>query len=499
MMQHLQPLQPHIPQVLRLTIVKFSHTTTAIDHIGPLTWNHVTGNGDLVCIFEKLQGTTSAPATLIQRVVRGDVILENVNLTNLVQMTASRTHSFSSRTMPKFPFAAVVKLPCLAIKYPEGGTHIRRFQIKFTTESDYTTALALLSEIGCPLTEGSTPAPRPTPSVSSWTSGHLSHAPRVVNPSTSVGSIGAPFNHIGAYGSQRTTPLRASSPASTVSYAPCRFGPSPPTFNRLTQNIEPAAMAPLQTIHVPHALYQVPELSSSQISTVSAIHNIDQLNQMLPPKRDLPFQKPPTKKPRSASLTRTTEVRPQPGPFSSSQPTESARSQRVRHPLHAVMQSEPSDLDTSLLECQPRLSSEQNLYPEASQTSLAYGDLLTTQEGPSINRAIEHLAQKPSIQKTPQSRTQTDATKEINNTDGTQDQLLPLPPPPNPNPATPAPAPHTAAVMPEDYLARYITAPTPERVAFLENWMCELIEDDRFMTLCQDVEGTWRRFAFGKK
>jgi hypothetical protein len=75
MMQHLHPLQPHIPQVLRLTIVKFSHTTTAIDHIGPLTWNHVTGNGDLVCIFEKLQGTTSAPATLIQRVVRGDVIL----------------------------------------------------------------------------------------------------------------------------------------------------------------------------------------------------------------------------------------------------------------------------------------------------------------------------------------------------------------------------------------------------------------------------------------
>lgn len=51
----------------------------------------------------------------------------------------------------------------------------------------------------------------------------------------------------------------------------------------------------------------------------------------------------------------------------------------------------------------------------------------------------------------------------------------------------------------EDNLALYLASPTPERVAFLENWMCELIEDDKFMQLCQDVEGTWRRFAFGVK
>lgn len=49
----------------------------------------------------------------------------------------------------------------------------------------------------------------------------------------------------------------------------------------------------------------------------------------------------------------------------------------------------------------------------------------------------------------------------------------------------------------EDQLSAYLGAPTPERIAFLENWMCELIEDDGFMALCQDVEVTWRRFAFG--
>lgn len=72
-MQHLQPPIP--PQVLRLPIAKFSHTTTAIDHVGPLTWNHVPGNGDLACIFEKFLDSGSMPSRLIQKVVRADGIL----------------------------------------------------------------------------------------------------------------------------------------------------------------------------------------------------------------------------------------------------------------------------------------------------------------------------------------------------------------------------------------------------------------------------------------
>jgi hypothetical protein len=68
-------MQPSNLQVLRLAIAKFSHATTTIDHVGPLTWNHVTDNGDLICIFEKIQNSASMPTSLIQRVVRGNVIL----------------------------------------------------------------------------------------------------------------------------------------------------------------------------------------------------------------------------------------------------------------------------------------------------------------------------------------------------------------------------------------------------------------------------------------
>ena len=51
----------------------------------------------------------------------------------------------------------------------------------------------------------------------------------------------------------------------------------------------------------------------------------------------------------------------------------------------------------------------------------------------------------------------------------------------------------------EGELSQYVKSPTAERIAFLENWMCELIQDENFVTLCEDVEATWRRFAFGMK
>jgi hypothetical protein len=54
-------------------------------------------------------------------------------------------------------------------------------------------------------------------------------------------------------------------------------------------------------------------------------------------------------------------------------------------------------------------------------------------------------------------------------------------------------------VTTEDCLAQYLFSPTTERIAFLENWMCELLDDDKFLSLCQDVDKVWWRFAFGRK
>lgn len=47
-------------------------------------------------------------------------------------------------------------------------------------------------------------------------------------------------------------------------------------------------------------------------------------------------------------------------------------------------------------------------------------------------------------------------------------------------------------------LASYISDPKTERIARLGNWICSQIQNDDFISLAEDVEGLWQRFAFGK-
>ncbi|KGO41139.1 hypothetical protein PEX1_021320 [Penicillium expansum] len=473
-MQHLQPPIP--PQVYRLAIAKFSHTTTAIDHVGPLTWNHVPGSGDLACIFEKFLDFGSVPSRMIQKVVRGDGILEQLDLVFFIRMTRMQAQLIPP---PRSQFAVVVKSPCLAVKYPHGETHIRRFQIKFTTERDYFTALTLLGEINCPLTEGKIPVPaiQRFPSVSSWTSGQLSSvAPRTTNTAaTSTGSNGVHSYPTEALGSGRTTPIRASSPASTISHPTSRLGPVP-ALNPPFHIMEPVDLSqPLHESALAHTLNKEPDLPSSQLSTMSAIHDVDQLNQMLPPKRDLPFSKPTARKPCAASLTRTTEKYPQPVPSPSSQHTEPTKDpQPDLHPLVVKPNaySKLPDSDSQLL-------SQTNPCPEASQPLLLHEEPPASQNTGPICQSAEQTSQVPSGQNA------SDTQKNPTNSNS------------NHNPAS-KPS-NKSPVLTEDHIAQYLSSPTAERIVFLENWMCELIDDDGFMGLCEDVDRTWRRFAFGQK
>ncbi|KXG48195.1 uncharacterized protein PGRI_020650 [Penicillium griseofulvum] len=469
-MQHLQPPIP--PQVLRLAIAKFSHTTTAIDHVGPLTWNHIPGNGDLACIFEKFLDSGPIPSKMIQKVVRGDGILEHLDLVFFTRMAAMQSQLIPP---PRPNFAVVVKSPCLAVKYPYGGTQIRRFQIKFTTERDYFTALALLGEINCPLTEGKIPVPpmQRFPSVSSWTSGNLSSiVPRTTNTAaTSTGSNGAHFYPTGMIGSGMTTPIRASSPASTISHPMSRLGPVP-ALNPPQSMEQVDLFHPPHTSALAHTSNKEPDPPSSQLSAISAIHDVDQLNQMLPPKRDLPFSKPTAKKPRAASSTRTAQEHPQSAPPPSSQPIEPTKDPEPRPHLvvNPNTQSGVPDSDSQFL-------SQPNPCPEASQPLLLYEEPTASQNTVPICEPVERISQVSSVQN--KSQTQNKLTNPNNNSAS------------KPNDKDPAST--------EDHLARYLSSPTAERIVFLENWMCELIDDDNFMALCEDVDGTWRRFAFGQK
>lgn len=51
-------------------------------------------------------------------------------------------------------------------------------------------------------------------------------------------------------------------------------------------------------------------------------------------------------------------------------------------------------------------------------------------------------------------------------------------------------------ISPSD-LSAYLSTPNAERTALVESWVCSQLENDAFLALCQDVEGVWRRIAFG--
>lgn len=46
-------------------------------------------------------------------------------------------------------------------------------------------------------------------------------------------------------------------------------------------------------------------------------------------------------------------------------------------------------------------------------------------------------------------------------------------------------------------LSSYLSTPTAERSALVESWVCQQLESDGFLALCQDMEGVWKRVAFG--
>ncbi|EFE44686.1 hypothetical protein TRV_00536 [Trichophyton verrucosum HKI 0517] len=46
-------------------------------------------------------------------------------------------------------------------------------------------------------------------------------------------------------------------------------------------------------------------------------------------------------------------------------------------------------------------------------------------------------------------------------------------------------------------LSSYASRPNAERSDLIESWVCQQLQNDSFITLCQDMEGVWKRLAFG--
>ncbi|KAJ5923296.1 hypothetical protein N7454_008541 [Penicillium verhagenii] len=438
------PITPLQSQTTRLPLTKFSHTTTTINHSAPLSWTHVNSDGDLTCILEQVAGECSVPPRLVLRVARNDGIL------------------------------------------------IRRFQIKFSRIPDYFTALALLSDINCPLTEGSTSMlqPRKFPSSSSWAS---FQAPAFVSndASTSVASDNdgtIPFFPMPGYIPSGITstyvPLTnlkilALTFATTLAPNPSS-SVSSPVYNVVGQ-AAPFAQFPFESTAAwpPNQRAPLkdhpPAQPKNRPKTSPAFHG-DQLDQMLPQKGSFPFSKSSQKRPRKEDTNMSLDSQ-----LSISKPPvdTSLNGQnciQVSHDTFSAPNGSQVSDSKSQFHSQPLVPSQ--LLPDTLQMDHLFPQSQTSQPEVHTNlgREDHHGNSELEISNV--------ASMKVGQPIGVVGRRSGIAQP-------------KATTISEDQLLAYLRAPEPERITFLESWMCELIEDDTFMALCQDVEMTWQRFAFG--
>ncbi|KAL4922252.1 hypothetical protein BDW62DRAFT_172102 [Aspergillus aurantiobrunneus] len=425
-------------------LAKFSYTTTSINHRGPLTWSHVFGNGDIIGAFER--STTLPSEGILFRVRNNHETLEEVGITDLMREFDNQVQYKQDGSRPRF--AVVVKLPCLAVKYPQRPGYVRRFQIKFSSDRDFYSALAILSEINCPFSESNTSSVRPMSKPVSLLS-NLGHISTARSPQNGLSTMtGTPLSRASTLTSY---PQTASS--GVISNAPLGKNPyailpssssSSATLSGTSRPFSSSTLSgthrsPFETlssaINVPPANTHREAGKSKPPSTSAGYHDLD-----LPPKRTLPFSNPDAKKSRPASKAADNAFA---NPPITETPSSLPKPRKEGGPRAAKGKRKPKP---------PQGTTPPPLGPPSSATPIT-----TPKQAITTNTPTATFINESPIE----------------------------------------PKPTTLLPTPAD-LAQYISNPTKERTATLENWICTHLEDDNFLQLCVDVEGIWQRFALGK-
>ncbi|KAL4895240.1 hypothetical protein BDV59DRAFT_200478 [Aspergillus ambiguus] len=444
----------HRTQLAQLSLAKFSHTTTSLNHKGPFNWSHLFSNGDILVIFERLSNSLSTTTRLLLRVTHNHDILEEIDLVQLTRETMAQPLPHQP-SQPRPVFAVVVKLPCLAVKYPTAHGWVRRFQIKFSQDSDYYKALSILSDINCPFSEASTGSTHPSrkPPSSQWHPGSISTPREQIASSSSMG--GPSTTNVFPTYPHPIPPMDASSvtagslPSSSgttrttpTDYTAPTYSSQPHTLGSLLHR-DPAKPIPNTPSDCVHGNAENRPLTSIPYQDVQS------LDQVLPPKRELPFSKPPMKR------LRTDFERPSTFNIDSGAYGPETLTDVCQHKRPSTSTSFTTHGPTPYQKVPP---------PKASK-------IITLKYPP-----VSLPATKPGGRPVANIENKSDGN-DANDRTVCKEQPL--------------------ASLASSDLSSYLSAPTKERTVQLENWICSHIRDDGFLQLCQDVEGIWKRIALG--
>ncbi|KAH8816124.1 hypothetical protein F5884DRAFT_209779 [Xylogone sp. PMI_703] len=137
-----------------IPFTKFSHTTNSLEAV-KFTWNHI-GRSDLDFVVHKSRialGDGSHGSQTIMKVTAGADILEEQNLDSLVHCL----QGYNASKVSECPVQLVVKSPFMAMRYPKDTHTVRRIQLKFRSDADFTVALDCLTSVGLHVTQSPPP------------------------------------------------------------------------------------------------------------------------------------------------------------------------------------------------------------------------------------------------------------------------------------------------------------------------------------------------------
>ncbi|CRG84075.1 hypothetical protein PISL3812_01412 [Talaromyces islandicus] len=475
---------------------KYSYAETLADQRGPLNWTHLHSN-DLNVLFEKVSSSSSAISSLQQqlrlRVIRAHENLEDLDLNSLAREATQQAIAKHARNT-KPSVAIIVKDPCLAVRYPFGRDQMRRFQIKFSSSRDYRDVLDILREINCPYSESSGEHPSRSASLRPDSS-----SSRILTPATTMISTSNDW-------SQRfATPTeshlwnqglsRSHTTLGTTTERPLVNGSSPTSIstglyaNGLVADDSRKDLASERRI-TPSADFAS---NGQERPTTSPAYDTQVLNQVLPPKRDLPFSKP--------------------GPRPNAVPNRQPANRFTKWPELAQKPAKASNDSTSLKSASPRPYTAQSkttvpaTSSPARQLRLELEDRQWNANKEKQNPPLEAASASSPLLTTsmfPASSPVAGRTQPPNETTGSLpiDAAPVVDNLPTPRQQPPVEVQYARGVsqgkpISSADLSAFLATPETERSQLVSTWICQQLEDDGFRTLCQDVERVWQRIAFG--
>ncbi|KAF2116268.1 hypothetical protein BDV96DRAFT_631393 [Lophiotrema nucula] len=137
--------------MLTFQLLKYSSTPDAPQGVKNFNWSHVQ-NG-LVVVFDSFRGGAGGSGEPMQmlKVIQGTRILEETPLQELIEsgkalMQTMRAHN-ATVTADQLPISALAKSPLVGIRYNLPGGMARRYQLKFASVEHYDSALDFLLRI----------------------------------------------------------------------------------------------------------------------------------------------------------------------------------------------------------------------------------------------------------------------------------------------------------------------------------------------------------------